>query len=43
MDNYSSGFIDKISYLEEKKCKNLEKFPLGAGGILGYFGEFFGS
>jgi hypothetical protein len=40
MDKFSSGFIAQISYLEEKKCKNLEKFPLGA--FCGNFGFFFG-
>jgi hypothetical protein len=34
MDNFSSGFA-------RKKCKNLEKFPLGAfWGIFWFLGHF---
>jgi hypothetical protein len=40
MDNFSSEFIAQMSYLKEKKCKNLEQFPLGA--FWGNFGIFWG-
>jgi hypothetical protein len=42
MDNFSSGFIVHISYLEEQNAKTLKNSPRGHfGGILGYFGKFF--
>jgi hypothetical protein len=43
MDNFTSGLIAQNSYLEEKNAKILKNSPWGHfGGILGYFGEFFG-
>jgi hypothetical protein len=42
-DIFESGFFTKISFIKYKNTKTLKNSPRGYfGGILGYFGEFFG-